>query len=194
MQSRDISLEFFPKSYVVLDIETTGFSPQNNEIIELSALKIVNGEINDKFSKLVKPSGYVSSYITQLTGITPLMLKNADDITKVIIEFKDFCSDNILVGHNITFDLSFINRNLLFYYDKKLLNNYIDTLVIARKLLPNLPSKKLEAIAVHFKLNTEGMHRGLKDCMVTNFCYKKFMEMQPDLSIRNATLFDIQKM
>ena len=186
---KDISLKFYPEEYVVLDIETTGLSPVYNEIIELSAIKISFGKVKEEFSCLVKPAGFVSSFITDLTGITPQMLENAAKIEDALVEFKDFCSDYILMGHNITFDLSFINEKLQKYHGVKLENDYIDTLKLARKFLPQLKSKKLGIIAQHFNLDTEGMHRGLKDCTVTNLCYKKFIELQnPDKPMQTSFL------
>ena len=82
--SRDKSLKLYPNSYVVLDIETTGFNPSENEIIELSAIKVLNGDIVEEFSKLVKPMGYVNDYIVNLTGITREMLENAFNLKEVI--------------------------------------------------------------------------------------------------------------
>ena len=187
--SRDKSLVLFPDNYVVLDIETTGFNPREHEIIELSAIKVENGEIKEQFSKLVKPVGYLSSYISNLTGITNDMLKDAPGIKETIWEFKEFCSDNIVVGHNISFDIGFINTNLVQNYDTPFKNNYIDTLKLARKFLCHLPSKKLGAVATYFGFNTDGMHRGLKDCFVTNLCYQKFLELNKSQHQKQVNAF-----
>ena len=184
--SRDKSLKLFPNNYVVLDIETTGFNPKEHEIIELSAIRVENGQIKEEFSKLVKPIGYLSGYISNLTGITLDMLKDAPSIKEVILDFKNFCSNSIVIGHNINFDLSFINTQLIQNYDMPFTNDYIDTLKIARKFLPSLPSKKLGIIAAHFGFNTEGMHRGLKDCIVTNMCYQKFIQMNQEQQLKQT--------
>lgn len=175
--ARDKSLITYPTDYIVLDIETTGLSPVKNEIIELSAIRVVNNKITEEFSKLINPECYVSSFITNLTGITTEMLYEAEKAPIVIKEFMDFLSESIVIGHNITFDISFIDAKLKKFYGTSFNNDYIDTLKIARKFLPQLPSKKLGLIAKHFKLDTNGMHRGLKDCMVTNTCYQKFLQM-----------------
>lgn len=185
---RDISLKTYPNSYVVLDIETTGFNPVSNDIIELSAIKVVENKIHSKFSKLVKPYGYLNNYITSLTGITRDMLKDAPTIDKTILEFNEFCKDSIVIGHNVTFDLKFINTKLKECHKIEFENDYIDTLKLAKKFLPQLPSKKLGMIAEHFNLDTTGMHRGLKDCMVTNTCYQKFLEME-NPPAKNLSLF-----
>ena len=102
----------FPKEFVVLDIETTGLSPHRDEIIELSALLVKNDEIVEEFNRLVKPEGEISAFITNLTGITPEMVADAPDIATAIKEFDDFCAGKIVLGHNITFDISFIDYNL----------------------------------------------------------------------------------
>ncbi len=175
--AKDLSLQTYPKNYVVLDIETTGLSPQTNEIIELSAIKVIDGEIKEQFSKLIKPKSYVNSHVSSLTGITNEMLQDAPQIEKVLVEFKHFCSDSIVLGHNINFDISFINAKLKECYNESFNNDYVDTLQIARKLLPQLPSKKLGQIAKYFKLNTDGMHRGLKDCIVTHHCYQRLIAL-----------------
>lgn len=171
------SLKIFPDNYVVLDIETTGLNPKENEIIELSALKVENNEIIAEFSTLVKPSGIISSYITNLTGISQSMTKSAPDIKEAIKLFADFCSNNVIVGHNVKFDIGFINNNLLEFYNQPFVNDYVDTLRLARIYLPSLPNKKLGTIAAYFNFDTTGMHRGLKDCVVTNLCFQKMKEI-----------------
>ncbi len=174
---RDKSLIKYPESYVVLDIETTGFSPETDEIIELSAIRIVDNRIEAQFSQLVDPQRYVSSYISGLTGISQQMLIGAPKIPDALTRFVEFVGDSMIMGHNVTFDIGFINSKLQKHFNTSLNNDYVDTLTIARKFLPQLKSKKLGNIAKHFKFNTDGMHRGLKDCIVTNLCYQKFLQM-----------------
>lgn len=176
-KSRGKSLVVFPENYVVLDIETTGLSPQVNEIIELSALKIENGSITQEFNSLVKPATKISPFISNLTGITDSLVANAPHIKDAIKDFNDFCDGQIILGHNVTFDINFITTKLHKYHQVEFSNDYIDTLRIARLLLPQLPNKKLGTIARHFQFNTDGMHRGLKDCKVTNLCFCKFKEI-----------------
>jgi len=175
---KDISLKFYPDTYIVLDIETTGLSPLKNEIIELSAIKIVDGEVFETFSRLVKPEGRVSYFISNLTGITNEMLKNADNIESVLSDFKEFVSSSIIMGHNVKFDIRFLDYNFRKYLNLPFSNDYIDTLRIARCFLNELKSHKLGLLAEYFEFNNDGMHRALKDCHVTNLCYRKFFEMQ----------------
>lgn len=177
MAGKEQSLKKYPESYTVLDIETTGFSSQKDSIIELSAIRVVDNKVTEEFSELVNPECYVSSYITKLTGISLQMLYSAQKIPVVLENFIEFVSDDIIIGHNVTFDINFLNRNKQLYFNSGFDNDYVDTLKIARKFLPQLKSHKLGVIAQYFNFNTDGMHRGLKDCIVTNLCYQKFLQM-----------------
>ena len=180
---RNKSLMIYPENYVVLDIETTGFSAVNNEIIELSAIRVENSIVKDEFSTLVKPIGYLSPYITNLTGITREMTSNAPYISDALYEFMEFVSNSVVIGHNVSFDIKFIDAKLKEFHKTNFNNDYIDTLTMARKMLPNLKSHKLGLLAEYFNFNSDGMHRGLKDCQVTNLCYQEFckMHLQPKL-------------
>ena len=177
MAGKEQSLKKYPESYTVLDIETTGFSSQKDSIIELSAIRVVDNKVTEEFSELVNPECYVSSYITKLTGISLQMLYSAQKIPVVLENFIEFVSDDIIIGHNVTFDINFLNRNKQLYFNSGFDNDYVDTLKIARKFLPQLKSHKLGVIAQYFNFNTDGMHRGLKDCIVTNLCYQKFLQI-----------------
>ena len=186
MAGMEKSLKVYPESYVVLDIETTGFSADRDEIIELSALRIVNNKVTEEFSELINPCCYVSSYISNLTGITQQMLYDAPLAPEVLGRFVEFVSDSMIMGHNVTFDIGFINRNMQKYFNSGFNNDYIDTLKLARKFLPQLKSHKLGLIAQHFNFNTDGMHRGLKDCIVTNMCYQKFLQMNKEQQLKQT--------
>lgn len=105
----------FPSNYIVFDIETTGLNPKQDEIIEIGAVKIVNHQVVDTFSELIRPNQKISSFITQLTGITNEMVQEAKDIETVLAEFLLFINDQILIGHNVQFDLSFIRFNFEHY-------------------------------------------------------------------------------
>ena len=101
-----------PRSYVVIDIETTGLSPVYDEIIEVGAIKIQNGQIIDTFESLIKPSfkpwgNYIDEFIEELTGITNEMLADAPDVLDIFPKFLEFIDDNIIIGHNVNFDINF---------------------------------------------------------------------------------------
>lgn len=163
-----------PNDYTVLDIETTGLSPVKDSIIELSALKVRNNNVVDEFSSLVKSNISVSPFITNLTGITNNMLETAPAINSVLPEFIEFISDDIILGHNVSFDLSFIRAKLKQYCQIELKNKSIDTRYIARNTL-NLANYKLTTIAMYYGIDTQNNHRGLKDCYITYEVYNNLI-------------------
>lgn len=154
--------------YVVVDIETTGLYPMSDEIIEIGAIKVdENGEIST-FQKLIKPCKPVSTFITNLTGITNTMLeKDGKDVTEVLQAFDTFIEDYTLIGHNVNFDLKFLDDKYEKYLIKNIDNKYLDTLYLARRTMSFLPNHKLKTIAEYFRINTEGHHRALKDVQMT---------------------------
>ena len=126
--------------YVCVDIETTGCKPMENKIIEIGAVKVKDGKIVDTFSRLIDPECNIPYYITNLTGITNDMVKGQDTIHIVLKEFIDFAEGDVIMGHNIMFDYSFLKCNAM-VYNYKLEKRGIDTLKIARKTMPELESK-----------------------------------------------------
>ena len=132
-------------SFVVFDIETTGFSPVRNNITEIGAVKVKNGQIVDRFSTFVNPREPIPYNIVKLTNITDDMVKDAPVIEDVLPQFRDFVDDSILVAHNARFDTSFIfefasRQNIVFD------DTFVDTVELARDLLPHLPKYKLDVV------------------------------------------------
>lgn len=166
----------FVSDYVIVDIETTGLSPVNNEIIEIGALKVVSNEIVDNFTFLIKPSIALDENIINLTGITNEMLVDASDVYSVLSQFEAFIGDNVLMAHNAKFDISFLNNYYMKYLNKPLSNKYIDTLFLARKYL-KLDSYKLGNLANHFNISYIGAHRGLRDCEITKQVYDNLLKI-----------------
>ena len=158
-------------SYVVFDLETTGLDPLKDHIIEIGALKYQDNKLVDTFQVLVNPQIPIPELITNLTGINDEMVKNEQGIEIVIKDFINFVGDNPLVAHNGSFDLSFINANLIECGMDILNNKNIDTVGLARTYLPNLYNHKLTTIKNYFHLDY-GSHRSLEDCMVTNYVYQ----------------------
>ena len=158
-------------SYVCVDVETTGLSAKTEKLIEIGAVKVVNGEIVDRFHSFLQPGKPVGAYIEALTGITDEMLKGAPLAKEVMPKFHAFCGDLPLLGHNLSFDYSFLkkgmtNENLDFEKEG------IDTLRIARKYLPELESRKLTFLCEHFEIRHTA-HRALGDAEATNELYQK---------------------
>ncbi len=159
-----------PDNYTVIDIETTGIRPYSDDIIELSGLKVRDNKVVEEFSTLVNPKREISVFITNLTGITNNMLNSAPDIKDVLPKLVEFVSDDIILGHNVRFDISFIQNKLKKYFNQELKNESMDTLFIARKVL-NLKNYKLSTIAQNYDIDTRNNHRGLKDCYITYEVY-----------------------
>ena len=165
------SLFEFPSDYTVVDIETTGLYAGESEIIEVSALKFRGDVFCSSFSSLIKPSKHIDWFITNLTGINDDMVKDAPDIKTVMQEFYDFIGKDILIGHNVNFDINFLYDNLLRHNDLILDNSFVDTLRLARKTLPQLHNHKQSTVAEYYGISTDGAHRALRDCEICNACY-----------------------
>lgn len=163
-------------SYTVFDIETSGLSPVYDRIIEIAAIKIRDGEQVDSFVTLVDPGRKLEDKIVSLTGITSDMLMGQPDIETVLPDFLDFIGDDIIMGHNILFDYSFIKQEALrqkLPQGKETERLCVDTLKIARKCLPELESRKLDDLCTFFEIKDENHHRAMNDVNVTLQLYCK---------------------
>ena len=172
------NLTKFIDDYVLVDIETTGFSPINDEIIEIGAIKVENNKIVKQYDELIKIDKILPQKITELTGITDNMLKNGKLPNIVLEEFIKFVGNSIIVGHNVNFDLGFLCNKCKKYLNYNLNNDYIDTLYLARKLVPNAINHKLGTLAKMFNISYEGAHRGLKDVEITYGVYNSLRKIQ----------------
>ena len=175
-------------SYVVFDIETTGFSPVKNRIIEIGAVKVVEGKIVDRFSTFVNPRVPIPFRIEQLTSINDEMVMDAPGIEEVLPEFLKFCEGTIFVAHNANFDMSFIMENAA-QLNIELHPTYVDTVGIARVLLPHQAKHTLDAVAKTMGVSLENHHRAVDDAEATAEIFVKFI---PLLEQRNChTLADV---
>ena len=163
--------------YIVFDIETTGLDSSYDEVIEIGAIKVKKNKTVSKFNSLVKPKNEVDEYITELTGITNEMVKDAPTIEEVLPDFMDYIGNDILIGHNVNFDINFIYDNLYRNKLDVLTNDFIDTMRISRKLLPELPHHRLIDLAKYFKIDSTNNHRSLKDCEITMNVYENLKEI-----------------
>lgn len=172
------SLVTFPHEYVLLDIETTGLSPQYNDIIEVSALRVRDNQVVDRLVSLVKPnSGPLSPFITELTGITDTMLETAPPIEQVLPSFLDFVKDTVLVGYNVHFDINFLYDSCIKHLGVPLVNDCVDVFRIAKRVLPDLGSHSQPAVAEHFSIDVAGTHRAEKDCLICQACFERLQEL-----------------
>jgi len=163
-------------TYIVFDIETTGFSAIRDKIIEIGAVKVVNGEIVDRFSTFVNPQRPIPFEITNLTSITDEMVLEADPIENVLPQFLEFVGDGVLVAHNASFDVGFIEQNCR-YQEIEYRFTYVDTVAMARVLLPTLSKYKLNLVAKTLGISLENHHRAVDDAGATAEIFVKFVEM-----------------
>ena len=174
-------------TYVVFDLETTGFSPINNRIIEIGAVKVKEGEIIDSFSTFVNPKCRIPYQITELTTISDDMVREAPSIDEILPEFIDFCKGSVLVAHNAPFDTSFIKKNcrdLNISYDFPVL----DTVPLARYLYPELKKVKLNIVAKHLGVALNNHHRAVDDAKCTaDILLKCFEKLEEELDIHDLT-------
>lgn len=164
------------ETYVVFDIETTGFSPIKNRIIEIGAIKVEKGEIIDRYSTFVNPDVPIPFAIEKLTGINDEMVISAPMIEEILPQFLDFCKDAVMVAHNANFDMSFIIENAK-RLDCSREFTYVDTLGIARVLLPNQRKHTLDAVAKTLGVSLENHHRAVDDAEATAQIFVKFISM-----------------
>ena len=177
--------------FVVFDLETTGFSARKNRIIEIGAVKIEHGQITDRFSAFVNPGMPIPYKITKLTGITDAMVRDAGDIAAVLPQFTAFAEDAVLVGHNVSFDISFVKENC-----KRLsmpaAYTTIDTLALSRMFFPRQARHTLDAVAKTMQVVLETHHRAVDDAEATARIFLKFLNM---LAEKGAdTLADVNAM
>ena len=165
-------LNYLPDDCVIVDVETTGLNPSYDSVIEISAIKVKGNKAVSEFSSLINPKKMIPPFISNLTGITNEMVLNAPNRRKVLIEFCSFTGTNPIAGHNIKFDLSFLNAELKREFQKSLCSSYADTLLFARKVYKNLKSHKLTNIANFLNIDTNNAHRALKDCRMTYLAFK----------------------
>ena len=158
-------------SYVCFDLETTGLSPEKNEIIEIGAVKVAEGKVIDRFSRFVKPDNPISPLVTSLTGISNDMVADAGPTDRTIYDFLYFCEEYPVVGHNLMFDYRFTYRYAKKYY-MDFTKEGLDTLKIARKVLPELPSRSLESLCDHYGIVNVSAHRAYHDALATAKLYQ----------------------
>ena len=163
-------------SFVVFDIETTGISPYKHRIIEIGAVKVVNGAIKDTYSTFVNPHVPIPFDIQKLTGINDSMVCDCPDIEVILPKFLAFCEGSVLVAHNAKFDVTFIKENckslgLPFDY------TWADTLIMARALMKESSKFTLDAIANKLKVKLENHHRAVDDATCTAKIFVEFRNM-----------------
>lgn len=163
--------------YTVIDLETTGLSPQNDEIIELAAVRVRGSRETARFNSLVRPEKPISRRITSITGITNKMTENSPTIGQIIGEYLDFIGNDIILGHNIvSFDRRFIENICKKLSLSPFDNDALDTYYFARRCCLNTPDLKLTTLTAYFGIKHNDAHRALGDCIANYKCYEKLKE------------------
>ena len=165
--SKGQSLLEFPEDYTVIDIETTGYDPKWDEIIELAALRVRGGKVVESFQTLVRPAHDIDDFIADLTGITNRELLTAPFIAQALPGYLDFIGDDVVVGHNAHFDVNFIYDAAERFCGRAFPNNIVDTMRLARHVLPDLSSHSLSNVSKALGVARQGEHRALVDCETT---------------------------
>lgn len=168
------------KEFIIVDIETTGFSAEQCTILEISALKIYNGEIKNTYHTFIKQTLPIPSFITSLTKITDKDVLDGIEIKDAMKQFLTFIEDLPLVGHNISFDYHFLNYNSINRLGVEIENVRIDTIKFAKDLLSDVSNYKLLTLADYFNISSEGHHRAEKDTIMTYELVKHLSHINED--------------
>lgn len=165
-------LKQYVKDYVVFDLETTGISCKTDDVIEISAIKVMDEKVVGEFSTLVNPGRPIPPRASAVNGIYDDMVMEAPSFEEALRDFIDFIEEYPLVGHNIyNFDMKFLYRDCQKYFGKTIDNDYIDTLKLSWVHLKELPKHRLVDVAAHYKIDSKGAHRALNDCRMNQLVF-----------------------
>ncbi len=167
------------RTYVALDLETTGLNPGSDRILEIGAVKIIDGQVVETYETLINPGMKISSRIEELTGITNKMAAGGRDNQTAVLELLEFCGDLPLLGHNILFDYSFVKRTAV-NLNREFEKEGIDTLKIARALLPEAESRSLEYLCGYYQIEQGRAHRAVNDAIAAVKLYERLSEEFPE--------------
>ena len=184
-----------PMNYVAFDIETTGLNPKYEKIIELGAAKVRDGKVEDTFSTFINPGKSLPPRIVELTGICDTDVKSAPYIDEVLDDFLAFVGEDVLLGHNLLFDYSFVKKAAV-NQKKTFEKTGIDTLRIARRFLNDLESRKLGFLCEHYQIHLDA-HRALNDAMATHELYqilvREYGVKEPDTFQPKPLVYSVKK-
>lgn len=183
-------------SYVAVDLETTGLDPKRDKIIEIGALRVVDGEIKERYETFVNPYRKLKEQIVTLTGITDSQVETAPGIKEVIGEFLDFAGNLPILGHHVIFDYSFLKRaavNEGHSYEA----NGVDTLKLSRKFMPSEAKKNLKAACEYFGVEQSSVHRALADSQAAHQLFQimaeRYEKTMPDAFYARPLIYKVKK-
>lgn len=171
------------KDYVALDIETTGYDPRWDDIIEIGAIRVRDGQPVDRYEQLVNPGRKLPAIITEITGITDDMLTGQPRLDEILPGFLDWVGDEPILGHNVNFDINFLYDNAIELCGRPVSNDFIDTLRLARYLYPQERHNRIQDLIVRFGIADTQSHRALADTEQTIACYDYMIGHLKDLEI-----------
>jgi DNA polymerase-3 subunit alpha (Gram-positive type) len=178
VQSEIDARQLLETDFVVFDLETTGAKAPPCRVTEIGAFKISHGEITEKFHRLVNPETPIPAFITSLTGIDDEMVRDAPAFAQIAAEVLDFFGDSVLVAHNASFDIRFLNYEIgRVYGEYKMANSCLCTVQLSRKLLPHIENHKLKTVAEHYSISLVNHHRASDDARATAEIFVNLMEM-----------------
>ncbi|MBE8162956.1 MAG: 3'-5' exonuclease [Bdellovibrionaceae bacterium] len=161
-------------NFIAFDLETTGLYPELDKIIEVGAVKYINGQVDSVFSTLVDPEQAIPAMATKINGITNDMVKGKPLIQNTLEALTQFCQDFIMVAHNATFDFQFLQTNFKRCKMQAPNSLVVDTYGMAKKIVPGLPNYKLGTLVQHFNIQSEVFHRAEDDA---KYCAEVFMNL-----------------
>lgn len=180
------SRTLFETDFVVFDLETTGAKCPPCRVTEIGAYRVKNGKIVEEFQTLVNPETSIPPFITQLTGISDAMVKNAPKFRSVASDFLDFIGDTVLVAHNAHFDMRFLNHEIGRVYNKyRVANQHLCTVQLSRRLVPNIENHKLSTLSEYFAIDIGRHHRAAYDAHATAKIFINLLNQMNDLGVRD---------
>jgi DNA polymerase III epsilon subunit family exonuclease len=174
----------FETDYVVFDFETTGAKVPPCRVTEIGAYRVKDGKIVDEFQSLINPECEIPIFITQLTGISDSMVRNAPKFAEIAEDLLDFMGDSVLVAHNAEFDMKFLNHEVgLIHQGYRMKNPQLCTVKLSRRLLPHIENHKLKTVSEHFCIDLTNHHRAAADAHATA---KVFINLLDDLQSKGV--------
>jgi DNA polymerase III epsilon subunit family exonuclease len=168
---------FAETDFVVFDLETTGAKAPPCRITEIGAYRVKNGKITSEYQTLVNPETAIPLFISQLTGITDSMVKNAPKFCEVAADFLDFIGESVLVAHNAHFDMHFLNHEIgKIHTDYRVRNPSLCTVRLSRRLLPDIENHRLNTLANHYSVALVNHHRAGEDAHATAHIFVNLLE------------------
>ena len=162
-------------NYIIVDIETTWLSKDTSRITEIAGVLFDGHTILNSFQTLVNPGKPIPHFITRLTGIDDSMVQDAPSIAEALPNFLDFLQNHILVAHNATFDHWFLNHNGILHCQRSINNSILCTRKLANRLVPDLPSKRLDMLCQYFNITNTRAHRAMADVLATTQIFQQFL-------------------